>query len=298
MDTFKSLLAATDFSDDAQNAVGRAAQIASDHQAALELLHVMSGPSLASLRELFHHPEDAEAKLVAESRRELEETATRLSAAHRLNVTARVEIGTVLTGILAAAQEADLLVMGARGQNPVRDLLLGTTAERLLGKRTRPALVVKGAPQGSYRRILVPIDLSPYSEAVVDTAMRIAPTADIQVCHAFDVPYEGKLWLAGVAEEQIHQYRIQARQHAKTELLGLIERVASDNPRRPAALVERGDAVRVILDKAAELDADLIVIGKHGRSAVEELILGGVTRHVLSDAACDVLIVNEKRPAA
>lgn len=38
------------------------------------------------------------------------------------------------------------------------------------------------------------------------------------------------------------------------------------------------------------MDADLIVMGKHGRSALEELLLGSVTEHVLAYSGCDVFI--------
>ena len=57
---------------------------------------------------------------------------------------------------------------------------------------------------------------------------------------------------------------------------------------------ERGNVSRVMLAQEEQLSADLIVIGKHGRSMVEEWLLGGVTRHVLAGSKCDVLVVHER----
>jgi len=57
--------------------------------------------------------------------------------------------------------------------------------------------------------------------------------------------------------------------------------------------VAHGHPSRLILAKSRQLRADLVVIGKQGRSAAEDLLLGSVTRHVLSDAKCDVLVVQE-----
>ena len=54
-------------------------------------------------------------------------------------------------------------------------------------------------------------------------------------------------------------------------------------------VVEQGDPRRLILAKEKQLGADLIVIGKHG-SMVEDLLVGSVTRHILSDSKCDVLV--------
>jgi nucleotide-binding universal stress UspA family protein len=56
-------------------------------------------------------------------------------------------------------------------------------------------------------------------------------------------------------------------------------------------LIERGYPVRRILARAAALPADLIVMGTHGRSGFERLILGSVTEKVLRQAPCPVLAV-------
>ena len=53
---------------------------------------------------------------------------------------------------------------------------------------------------------------------------------------------------------------------------------------------ECGDAPLHILGAARERFCDLIVIGKHGRQAAEELLLGSVTKHVLAECQSDILI--------
>jgi len=290
MSAIKSLLAATDFSDEAGSGLARAARIASEQQAALVLLHVISGPSLDLVRNLFRQSPDVEAKVQAEAQEVLGRLAADIADVHHVSVTPRVRIGPVLKEILAAAGQADLLVIGAHGLNPIRDLILGTTAERLLGKCMQPSLVVKRPPQDAYRRVIVPVDFSRCSAASIAIAMRIAPQAEILVCHAYDAPFEGKLWLAGVSEDQIERYRTETRERAMADMDQLIESVAAEGFRL-SPLVERGDANRVILAKEAEREADLIVIGKHGRSAVENFFLGSVTRHILSGSKCDVLVV-------
>ena len=56
-------------------------------------------------------------------------------------------------------------------------------------------------------------------------------------------------------------------------------------------MVERGDAARLVIERERALGADLIVIEKRARSSVEALLLGSVTRHILADAGCDVLVL-------
>ncbi|MDZ7809638.1 MAG: universal stress protein [Arhodomonas sp.] len=54
--------------------------------------------------------------------------------------------------------------------------------------------------------------------------------------------------------------------------------------------VHHGYPARVILEQANAMGCDLVVMGKHGRGAVEDALVGSVTRHVLSQAGCDVLV--------
>lgn len=290
MSTIKNVVAATDFSDVSRHAVQRAAVLAAEQHAQLMLVHVMSGPSLESLRQLFPSIVDAEIRLTEDVQRLLSELAAELCNAVGVTPDTRVRIGRVVDEILCESDPADLLVLGARGSNPLRDLILGTTAERLLRKRRQPALVVRRPPQDGYRRVLIPVDFTPHSATALRMAMRIAPQAEYTVFHAFDVPFEGKLWLAGVPDEQIDGYRNQARQFSLNTINELIREVGGD-PHRFQPAVKLGEASPLILASEAELGADLIVIGKHSRSMVEELLLGSVARHVLSTAQCDVLVV-------
>ncbi len=290
MNRIESLLVATDFSDDARAAQQRAVRLAARLGARLELLHVMSGPSLSTLRELFNLAADAGATLIEDARRQLEEMAAALAGQDAPAPATQLRVGHVVNEILAAAAQHDMLVVGAHGTNPLRDFILGTTAERLLNRSKRPMLVVKRPPQVPYRRVLVPVDFSPYAAIALRGALSIAPDAEITLFHAFDNPYEGKLWLAGVGDDLIHRYRLQAQQQALGRIDDLL--AACGHPPHCFRLVEHGSAAPLILAREADLDIDLIVIGRHGQQALEELLIGSVTRHVITDAKCDVLVVS------
>lgn len=292
MGNIKKLLAATDFSDDARQAVLRAAYLAAQLGAQLELLHVMSGPSLSYMHELFKLGSDADTKLLDDARRMLCELADDVAEKTGFAAIPRVQTGHVTNEILSAADQADMLILGARGLNQMRDLFIGTTAERLLYKCKRPVLVSKRSPHGPYRRVIVPVDLSHHSAALLRMAAWIAPQADITIVHAFDVPFEGKLWLAGVEEDEIQRYRVQARLKAQDQIEMLMQSLG-DTSLRLHQTVEHGDAARVILEQEEESNPDLIVIGRHGQSIMGELLLGSVARHVLSYSRCDVLVANE-----
>ena len=280
------IVAATDFSAGGGNAVRRAAMLASLHRVELELLHVVSGAALDSVRAWVRTPPDVAERLVEDARSLLGQAAAALGTP----ATARVAVGDVLEEIVGGCAPGSLLAVGARGLSPLRDALLGTTAERLAGRSRCPVLVVRRPAERPYASVLAALDLLPGSEKVLAAASGIAPGARMAAAHAFDVPFEGALQRAGVSAAEIDQHRAAAFARALGEISALGAK-ASGGPDRFLPMVERGDAARLIVDSARAVDADLLILGKRSRPAFGEWLLGSVTRHVLADVDCDVLLL-------
>lgn len=289
----RTLLAATDFSAPARHALERAAQLAQMHpDARLTLAHIVSASALDKLHHLL--PGEAgrlEAELLAQAGKSLSELAAMLSSRFDSRIDTEQLQGSALTTLaeLAESRQADLLVMGARGAHFVREVLLGSTTERLLRKTRRPLLAVKQRPQAPYRRILAPVDFSTHAAAAIKAAHAWLPDADIVLLHAFEVELESTFRLAGMDDGRIHQYRIQTRDAAMAEMdtfVATLDVPASKLTRQFA----HGAATLRIIEHEQSLDADLIVMGKHGQSVMEELLLGSVTKHVLTHSSSDVLI--------
>jgi nucleotide-binding universal stress UspA family protein len=284
------LLALTDFSNSAEQAVKRAALLASSRHQRLDLLHVFCNRALELLQELLGVGSERETLLIENSRRQLQQMADELQRDYGIKVTPEFRMGNVLDEVLAIADGGQMMVLGAHGHSPLCDALIGSMALRVLSKCRQPILVVKKPPEEAYRRVIVPVDFSLHSAAALQMALTLAPEARIMLVHAFEVPFEGKLKLAGATEQELSRYRSEAQQKA---LLG-VNQMLSDIPQkdvsRIAHLVEKADPAVFTLQQAEDLGADLIVMGKHGRSMVEEMLLGSVTRHVLADAKCDVLV--------
>ena len=280
------IVTATDFSVDAGNAVRRSALLARSHRIELELLHVISRSSLNAVREWVREPADFADRLVDDVRSSLQEVA----ASTGMPASARVELGDVLSEIASTCAQGRILAIGARGLNPLRDAIIGTTAERLVGRCECPILVVRNPPQGDYRNVLAAVDLLEGSEKVLATAAAIAPGASMAAVHAYDVPFEGTLQRAGVAPREIDQHRSAAFEKALREVRSLGNTVGVELGRF-LPVVERSSPARLILEHEQALNADLLVMGKRSRSTVEALLLGSTTRHVLADVGCDVLVV-------
>jgi nucleotide-binding universal stress UspA family protein len=157
-------------------------------------------------------------------------------------------------------------------------------------------LVVKQLPRDDYRSVLVAVDFSPVSAQAIRIAKAWAPAAHLVLLHAFELPYEGKLAFAGVDEQVIRHYVTTASETRRKRLHDLAA-AAGLTPTEYSARVCHGDPSQQIVAMEQEYDCDLIVVGKHGTHIAEELLLGSVTKHVLAQSQCDVLVIPDRRPA-
>ena len=290
------ILVATDLSSHAGKAETRAAMLAQAlGTTKLTLLHMVPRLPLQALRTMFERtPLETEQILVNAAKAELAERARRLGEKFRIEVTTEVKVGRVHLGIVAHADEvnADLVVVGGYGAHLVRELFLGATAEKVLRSSTRPMLIVKQEPLSSYKRLLVPVDFSSSSSHALDWGLAIAAGAEINVAHVYEAPYESTLRYASVEDKVVEGYRAIARHQAQDAMSAFLK------DRRPADAdfqrhILHGHPAAGIRDLTERVRPDLIVMGRHGQSEIEKLLLGSVTKHMLFETHCDMLVAME-----
>lgn len=291
MDPMKSILAATDFSAPSLNAARRAAALAREHAATVTLMHVVPSGGLQELRQWLAGGEALEQRLHEEARERLAALADELRAGQALSVRTVHTLGAVVDDLLieSSSTSSDLVVVGARGAGLLRRLVLGTTAERLLRRASRPVLVARRDFRQPYRRLLVGVDFSPWSAPLVALARKVAARAHLVLLHAFQIPFEEKLRFAGVDAATLELHRQQARAEAARGLCGLAQAAGLAAGSWDPCIVE-GEAWQRIVEHEQLQDCELVVLGKHGRTAAEDLLLGSVTERVLAEGAADVLV--------
>lgn len=291
------ILVATDLSSHAGRAETRAAMLAQSLGAGeLILMHVVPRLPLEAFTNILERtPLETEQKLLDAAYAELKARAHRLGAKHGIATGTAVRIGRPHVEIAeeAEALDAGLVVVGGYGAHLVRELFLGATAEKILRKSRRPVLVVKEEPLSPYKRLLVPVDFSASSGHALDWAQAVAGKAEVTVAHVYEAPYESTLRYASVEEKVLEGYQAAAREQAQDALRAFL------GPRRAAGtdFLQRllhGHPAAGIRELAEEMRPDLIVMGKHGQSEMEELLLGSVTKHVLFETHCDLLVAMAK----
>jgi len=129
--------------------------------------------------------------------------------------------------------------------------------------------------------VLYPTDLSEASAHAADWAAAMARQyhADITALHV-------------VRPITIHEEPLadNEKERLRFEVASRFS-VVPDQKREPAILIDTGQPATRILERAASLPADFIVMGTHGAGGFERLVLGSVTEKVLRKATCPVLTV-------
>jgi universal stress protein A len=137
------------------------------------------------------------------------------------------------------------------------------------------------------RHILVPVDFSDDSQAVVDRAVELARVsrASLTLYHV----HEPARAPSGEYDASVDRLEL-ARLEAEEEQLR--KWAVSLRPRVDAGfLMQSGSPWECIVHQAATSSADLIVMGTHGRSGVKRLFLGSVAERVVQHAPCSVMVV-------
>lgn len=284
----RNIVVATDFSPRSDRALRRGGLLAKQFSAKLLLVHVVDDDQPARLL-------DTERNTASTL---LAEMADTLRSADRIECDARVVLGDAFAGILETAEsaEADIVVIGPHRRQILRDIFVGTTAERTIRAGRCPALMANGVPAGPYRRIVVAVDMSDGSAAAVRVVREFGLNdgAEVEVLHVYDSPDPRSMQRAMLTQGEKVLSAFEDKGRAAGELMDFLARCGF-KPVRAAVHENRSTVADEILRFADETSADLIVVGTQGRTGIGRMLLGSVAQQVLGLSGRDVLAVPSKR---
>ena len=282
------ILIATDFSTRSDRALRRGFLLAHQASANIILLHVV---------------DDDQPRQIVEAHRSetttlLDELCKTARDKDRLNCETRVVIGDPFQGIAQASEDlrADIVLLGPHRRQLLRDIFLGTTAERTIRASAKPVLMANGFPTGQYRTVLIAMDFSACSVAAAQAAKHLGLLEQSRTIslHVMDET-TGPLALASLPmqEVRLRQMQEEERTHERlSELMAKIGVGGSVHVMRP----KEESTPMAIHSWGKTLNADLIVVGTHGRSGLQKWMLGSVAEGVLAHATADVLAVSAGKP--
>jgi nucleotide-binding universal stress UspA family protein len=288
IEPLRRVLLPTDFSRDAAHAAKRAVLLPFDKGARLHLIHVLP----ADVPERLQAVMEKQAGLKLESLRRQVHKEARQRGLRGVEVTALVRKGEPFVEIIRASRtlEADLIVLGRHGRKPLRDMFIGTTAERVIRKGEVPVLVVSGRAIYPYQRPLLALGLDAASDFSLGLMRRVlGPDAkDAALVHAFNVPFEDFLAPARSRGDE-HEFKKEYRTEAAARIQRFLASERAAGLKWDVAL-RAGEARTLLIKEAVRRRADLLVLGTHARTGLAHALLGSVAEWVVAMAPCDVLV--------
>jgi nucleotide-binding universal stress UspA family protein len=159
-----------------------------------------------------------------------------------------------------------------------------------------------GEPQGAImiaiRRILCPVDFSDHSRRALDHAIAIARwyKATVTVLHVFSPAPVAAMGAGPMVFEPIVLTAVD-RDQLLADVTAFAQAESAPGITMDA-VVREGNTAGEVLEQAASMKTDLLVVGTHGRSGFERLLLGSVAEKVLRKASCPVMTVPKGLPDA
>lgn len=281
--TMKKILVPVDFSDNAENALFVAADIAVKTGANLELLHV-------NIASIYAAPlsEFAPASGFTLEEQNYDETATQQLEKIRqdllgnpeyagLNVQLRVEDGYLHTSIKNVADEdgADLVVMGTRGASGFNEFLIGSNTEKVIRTSPCPVLAVPaGAEKFDPKVVLMPTTLKTDQASVFHYVAQWKSKFDF-LLKVLYMNNPSSLPTDGSAESLKNRFT-EAAGLGKTDVIMTTESFFEDT---------------TILSYADQVNADLIIMATHQRQGLSHLVFGSITEDTVNHSHIPVLAV-------
>ena len=293
MSQLKRIIVGHDLRAGGKVAIKSAMVLASRCDAALKLVHVVESQHVY---QKITHPvgsHDGVEQMAQQAGAELQELVSSRDLA-QWRVEYEVHTGKPFVEIIVArrAWQADLITIGGPSRKQFH--LLGSTGERVIRKAMVPVLVARQALNGEAKRFLVPTDFSPGAGKAAQEAVALAASFGGRVFffHALDLtPYFFAYDDAMGASSTIPLLRPEDLDGEWEYFISTLRLGAIPWEK----FTEEGRAATKILQYAKSIQADVIVMGTHGRSGLAHMLLGSVAEEVARAAPCPVLTV---RPEA
>jgi len=283
MARYRKILVAYDGSASARNALAVASSLAKEDKSWIKVLSVLpeyaGDLELVGISNIKETMEGPGKKLLVE--------AQAIADQEDVHILSNMAQGEPYDEIVHVADDenCDLIVMGRRGTHQLERELVGSVTARVIGYTKKDVLVVPDGTRLTRKNILLACDGSPSCGTAVDRAIELAQEQGAELT-AISVVYTNDEYLAlapGVVEDLVAK--------AKQKVLAIEQKGAEAGVRIKTA-VKEGEAFEAITKLAQDTKADLIVMGSHGKKALQRLLMGSVTERTIGYAHCPVLVVH------
>jgi nucleotide-binding universal stress UspA family protein len=167
--------------------------------------------------------------------------------------------------------------------------------DRLFCGGDRKVVALQEETMIKLQRILMATDFSAYSREALDYAVYLVQKlkAELYLLHVFEIPHFSHTGVSPSIQPEVHKWIEQVSQEETKKLDTLVEEVRQLGV-KVSGIFEEGKPFIEILKTAEKIEADLIVLGTHGRTGMAHILMGSVAEKVVRQASCPVFTVRPK----
>lgn len=144
------------------------------------------------------------------------------------------------------------------------------------------------------KTILVAVDFSPVTDAMLDVAVRMAKAFEAKLCLVHVEPPDPSFVGYDAGPQTVRDAVAEEFREEHRQLHALQKRVEEQGVTATSQFIQ-GPTIEKILEEADEQEADMILVGSHGHGALYHLLMGSVSEGVLRKVACPVMVVPSPR---
>ncbi len=194
----------------------------------------------------------------------------------------------------AVKNKISMIIMGRRGKTGLKRLVIGSTTARVIGHAPCNVLVVPRAAQVEFKNILVATDGSRYAAAAASEAIGIAKKIKSKLIVLAVVPSESMQPMDIVHSQMPRDVIAEKELSVAENSAKAVKEVAQKEGVAVEAFIMGGKPADAIVQTAKEKNVDVIMLGSHGKTGIDKLLMGSVAERVIVLSSCAVLVVKTR----
>jgi nucleotide-binding universal stress UspA family protein len=269
----KKILVPTDFSDQAENALKVAAQLAKKYGSEIYLLHILEIP-LQEVDPMSSYSSLPEAVFFMKLAHQKFEKLKEKKYLDGLVVHETVDFHEIFKGVFHVAKkhEVDLIIMGSSGVSGLREMLIGSNTEKVVRTSETPVLVIKNDHKNfEVNDFVFASDFKDESKKTYEKALTFAKALDAKM-HLLMVNTPTKFITSGDANKRIQNF------------------VSSFNFSNYSINIYNDISIeKGVMNFSQSINADLIGMSTHGRQGISHFFNGSISEDLVNHAKRPVI---------
>ena len=287
MGTLNRIIAAVDNSKIADEVLKRALLLANGEDCVITVVHTIDVPWFDT-PDFFGGEEIKEIDEI-QIKKKIEEKVQKLNKDTNIKYSVLISRGDASDKIVHIAQQenAQIIILGAHSKEDITTKKFGSTAQKVTQDSHLPVLIVKNQASEDYKNILVPTDVSEFSQKSILFAKKIFNEELMKLAYLYQYANSYDIDFYNLSPEDEELINERMKFHANEHL----ERFEKSVGIKKGNLIENSINIDDdLINLIKKNDNDLVIIGSHGTKNIKSFLFGSTASFLMKESPSDILV--------